>query len=35
MNEFQKAHRDMKLYTEKGKGDIVFIRSQRVRKMAD
>lgn len=26
MNDFQRAHRDLKLYTEMGKGAIIFIR---------
>lgn len=26
MNEFQTAHRDLKLYTEMGKGAIIFVR---------
>lgn len=32
MNECRRAHRDLKLYTEMGKGAIIFIRSSKSQK---
>lgn len=33
MNEFQGAHRDLKLYTEMGKGAIIYIRFSKSKKI--